>query len=96
MPRREDSASGLKIVADHFRVKPSFREITLEMVEKCKEQLGDTRYKRCRYVLEENQRVLKAADALRRNNLFELGKLLYQSHKGQSENYEVSCPELNF
>ncbi|SHG90624.1 galactokinase [Flagellimonas flava] len=94
--RREESASGLKIITDHFGVKNSFREINMEMVEECRELLGDVRYRRCSYILEENQRVLKAAKALKKNDLLELGELLYRSHKGQSEKYEVSCPELDF
>lgn len=94
--RREESFSGLKIVTDYFGIKNSFREINLEMVNECREQLGELRYRRCSYVLEENQRVLKAAEALKRNDIVELGRLLYKSHKGQSEKYEVSCPELDF
>nr|WP_299346328.1 galactokinase [Allomuricauda sp.] len=94
--RREESASGLKIVADHFGTKNSFRDISLEMIEECKAMLGDVRYKRCTYVLEENRRVLTAAEALKRNDLMALGEILYNSHKGQSQKYEVSCAELDF
>ncbi|MBS9462900.1 galactokinase [Flagellimonas sp. 389] len=94
--RREESATGLNIVTNHFGVKNSFREITPGMIEECRQQLGDVRYRRCTYILEENQRVLKAAKALKKNDILELGNLLYSSHKGQSEKYEVSCPELDF
>ena len=30
------------------------------------------------------------------NNLIEFGKLMYQSHYGLKNNYEVSCKELDF
>ena len=46
--------------------------------------------------MEENQRVLEAAESLKINDLNRLGKLLYASHQGQSLKYEVSCPELDF
>lgn len=94
--RREESASGLKIITEHFGVKNSFRNITLEMIDECKEALGSVGYKRCSYVIEENQRVLEAADALKNNDIAHLGELLYQSHQGLREKYEVSCPELDF
>jgi galactokinase len=94
--RKEESSSGLKIIAERYGVPNSFRNITLDMVNECREDLGDVRYKRCSYVLEENQRVLKASEQLKNNDLVSLGKLLYESHEGQSKKYEVSCPELDF
>ncbi len=94
--RREESGSGLKLIADRFGVENSFRNITLAMIDECQEALGDVRYRRCRYILEENQRVLEAAKALKKNDLQKLGALLYESHNGQSKHYEVSCAELDF
>lgn len=94
--RREESASGLKIITDYFKVENSFRSISTEMVYECKEKLGNLRYRRCTYVLEENRRVLKAAKSLKKNDITTLGELLYESHEGQRTKYEVSCPELDF
>lgn len=94
--RREESASGLRIISEHFGVVNSFRSITRDMVEECAGQLGDVRYRRCSYVLEENQRVLNAASAINEGDMVSLGQLLYESHHGQREKYEVSCPELDF
>ncbi|MEX0361144.1 MAG: galactokinase, partial [Allomuricauda sp.] len=56
--RREESASGLKVITDRFGVNNSFRDITMEMVNACEGELGEVRFKRCSYILEENQRVL--------------------------------------
>ena len=94
--RRQESGSGLELIAQKHNVKPSFRNINMEMVEACKEELGNERYKRCSYILEENQRVLDATVALKANNLIKLGELLYHSHEGQSKKYEISCAELDF
>ncbi|WP_036386629.1 galactokinase [Muricauda sp. MAR_2010_75] len=94
--RKEESSSGLKIIAERYGVPNSFRDITIDMINSCREELGDVRYRRCSYVLEENQRVLKAVEHLKNNDLTNLGKLLYESHQGQSKKYEVSCPELDF
>ena len=94
--RREESSTGLAVIAKRFHTKNSFRDIDLSMVEACKEELGEIRYKRCRYVLEETRRVLEACEALKAGNLVRLGELLYESHAGQQHGYEISCEELDF
>ena len=48
------------------------------------------------YVVQENQRVHKAVELLQKNDLEELGQLLYQTHKGLKDQYQVSCEELDF
>ena len=53
-------------------------------------------YKRCKYVIDENDRLLKACDALIGNDLKSFGELMYQAHEGLSKEYEVSCKELDF
>jgi galactokinase len=57
--------------------------------------LNLTTRKRCRHVINENRRVLEAAEDLRRNDLGDFGKLMYQSHLSLKNNYEVSCQELD-
>ncbi len=94
--RRKESATGLSIISERYAVERSFRNITFDMVMETKKDLGDIGFRRCSYILEENQRVLKAATYLKNSNLHELGKLLYESHEGQREKYEVSCPELDY
>jgi galactokinase len=51
--------------------------------------------KRCRHVVMENERVLESAEALKRGDLSDFGKLMYQSHVSLKNDYEVSCPELD-
>lgn len=52
-------------------------------------------YNRCRYVLEENNRVESACKALAMNGYKRLGELLYDSHDGLRNKYDVSCEELD-
>ena len=40
--------------------------------------------------------MLASCDALQSGDLQQLGELVYGSHKGLSEDYEVSCTELDF
>lgn len=51
--------------------------------------------KRVRHVVTENQRVLDAVNALKENNLVELGKLMNASHVSLRDDFQVSCDELD-
>ncbi|MFD0798724.1 galactokinase [Maribacter chungangensis] len=87
---------GLKYIANHFSIVPSFRNVNLEMLEETKDKLGLQLFKRCSYVVEEISRVVKAVKALKSNDLDDLGRLMYETHEGLSAQYEVSCRELDF
>ena len=52
-------------------------------------------YRRVRHCVTEMERVLKAVDALKANNLTELGRLLYASHESLKNDYEVTGIELD-
>lgn len=56
----------------------------------------ETVFRRCLYVVSENQRVLDLCKALENRDLVSVGKIMYETHEGLSENYEVSCAELDF
>ena len=45
--------------------------------------------------MRENLRVEDAFSALANNDILFLGTLMYQSHEGLRDNYEVSCKELD-
>ena len=50
----------------------------------------------CLHVVEENKRVLNAKDALNSGNYQIFGKIMNRSHESLRDNYEVSCPELDW
>ena len=75
----------------------SFRDITKwEDLLAYKGMMGEEVYNRCLYVVEEIHRTKKAAEYLKQNNLIEFGKLMYATHEGLSNLYDVSCAELDF
>ena len=53
-------------------------------------------FKRALYVSQENKRVLKSIKLLKTSNFVAFGKLMYKSHEGLKNLYEVSCKELDF
>ena len=58
--------------------------------------IPETTRKRCLHVVEENQRVLEAEAALRKNDVAGFGRLMNRSHESLRDQYEVSCPELDW
>jgi galactokinase len=59
-------------------------------------EIPEATRKRCLHVVEENQRVLEAEEALRHHDLVAFGKLMNRSHESLRDLYEVSCPELDW
>ncbi|MEC7264401.1 MAG: galactokinase [Bacteroidota bacterium] len=94
--RREQCYNGLAIVGKQFQIGGTFRNVTMDMLNACRSEMGDVVYNRCSYVIQENERVLEAVQALRDRKMDRFGELLYQTHTGLSEQFEVSCPELDF
>ena len=56
---------------------------------------NETVLRRARHVVDENDRVKLAADALAQHNLAEFGRLMYASHESLQSDYEVSGIELD-
>jgi galactokinase len=69
--------------------------VSLEEFERCEEMLPEPVRSRCRHVVTENARTLRAADALRASDFEEIGRLMRASHASLRDDYEVSCTELD-
>jgi len=93
--RREECEEGVRILQKHQPEVTALRDATLEMLDAHRNELGDIVYRRCRHVIRENERTVKAAECLRRHDLAEAGELMFQSHESLKDDYEVSCPELD-
>lgn len=76
--------------------KRALRDVAPEELEENKMKLATGDYQKAHFVIREIQRTQWTADALRKGDLHAVGELLYQSHQGLSEDYQVSCPELDF
>lgn len=50
---------------------------------------------RCKYMVEEIQRLLDACDDLVKLDLAAFGRKMFATHDGLSKLYEVSCPEAD-
>lgn len=94
--RRQQCRQGVEWLQAEYPGVRSLRDATPEMLERLVAPKDATVYKRCRYVVDENRRLLEGCEELKNGNLAGLGERMYQSHEGLSREYEVSCPELDF
>lgn len=94
--RRHECEEGVAILKKHYPEIKSLRDVDIEMLDKHKDELPEVIYKRCGYVINENNRLLRGCEVLQAGDLRAFGQLMYQSHEGLSKYYEVSCPELDF
>ena len=94
--RREQCEEGVNIVAGHVPGVTSLRDITIDMLDRFKGEMSDVVYRRCAFVINENQRLLDGCEALRMNDYEVFGHKMYGSHDGLSNEYQVSCRELDF
>ena len=69
---------------------------TLDELDLVKNKLNLIVFKRARFVISENTRTLNGSELLKESNFHEFGKLMYDSHNGLKNLYEVSCAELDF
>ncbi|MGB5317562.1 galactokinase, partial [Eudoraea sp.] len=94
--RRQACEKGLRIINEKYPEYRFLAHVPLKVLEELKSQFPENLYKRLTYVVEENLRTIAAGEVLEKNDLNSFGKLLFESHKGLSTKYEVSCEELDF
>jgi len=94
--RREECQTGVSAAQKTNPEIKSLRDMDLDLLAAIQSTISPTVYNRCRYVIEENNRVIAASELLQSNDLKGFGEKMYASHEGLSKLYEVSCPELDF
>jgi len=81
--------------AKSFGVK-TLRQASVAHLMKAGHRLSAGQHRRVRHVLTEDLRTAQFAAALARGDVEELGQLLYAGHASLRDDYQVSCPELDF
>lgn len=94
--RRAECEEGIKILQSAFPQIDSLRDVTMQMLSSQADKLSPVVYNRCKYVVEEIERVTIACKALEAGDLNTFGQKMYETHEGLSKEYEVSCIELDF
>jgi galactokinase len=93
--RRAECEQGVELLRSFLPEIQALRDVNVAQFHKLENELPEPVRRRCRHVVTENERTLKAAEALSRGDRENLGELMRQSHESLRIDYEVSCRELD-
>jgi galactokinase len=93
--RRSQCESAARKLSRAKRGVRALRDVSLADLERHGKALSEVELRRARHVVTENERTLRAAQALRDDDMKTLGSLMVGSHHSLRDDYEVSCPELD-
>jgi galactokinase len=93
--RRNECETALEEIQQVVGIN-SLGDLTEELFEQCKNSVKDyVRQQRARHAVYENQRTIKAVEALQRNDVSLFGELMNASHVSLRDDYEVTGIELD-
>jgi galactokinase len=93
--RRAECERGVELLRAVLPKIKALRDVSVEEFDRYETLLPEPVRRRCRHVVGENARTLEAAAALRRGDMWEMGRLMDRSHRSLRDDYEVSCRELD-
>jgi galactokinase len=94
--RRKECEEGVAFFRKTNPAVRALRDVTIAQVQAAEGKLPEVVFRRCRHVVGENARATQGADHLTREQYDAFGELMMQSHQSLRDDYEVSCPELDF
>ena len=101
--RRMECEQGVEVLQQKYPSIKTLRDASKQQVEQClapknndaKNAISDKVYQRCKYVVDEIERVQLAVKDLLAGDIKAFGQKMYETHEGLSKLYEVSCRELD-
>ncbi len=93
--RRAQCEEGARILGAFYPEIHSLRDATLDHLATHQSDLSPVVYKRCQFIIEENQRVLDMAEALAAGLHEDAGQLALASFAGARDLYEIVSDEMN-
>lgn len=93
--RRRQCEEGVRLLRKRHPTISSLRDVPLETWEQSEQELPAVVAKRCRFIIEENARVLALADALPRGDTQRLQQLFHASYVGARDGYEIGAPAMD-
>ena len=94
--RRREVETGQVVLRNEY---PSLRDLgdaTLSQLEICQGLMSQESYRRCRHIISENNRVLKAKAAMLCGDHVQLGNLMTLAHVSERDDFECSIAEIDF
>lgn len=94
--RREECEAGVSALKRFNPEISSLRDVSLSFLNAHEKALDAVVFKRCKFVVEEIQRVETAFTLLQLGDYETLGALMFDCHQGLDQEYGVCVPETNF
>jgi galactokinase len=73
----------------------ALRDVTIDMVDSARKEMGGLIYRRAKHVVTEQKRVYHLVEAMKTRDLLRIARILSEGHRSLSENYDVSLPVLD-
>ena len=93
--RRAQVEEAAAVIGRHRPEVRFLRDATLADLERWGGEMSPDALKRARHVINENERTVKAAEALLQGERTELGRLMAKAHWSYSLDFEASCTEAD-
>ncbi len=93
--RRAEVEEGTRILHRDYPSIVALRDATEAQLLESRQHMPENVFRRCRHIITENDRVLRAAAALERSDLAAFGVLMAEAHRSIREDFEASCSELD-
>jgi galactokinase len=94
--RRAQCEEGVAVIKKYLPDVQLLRDVSIEELEAHRSEIDPVAYRRCAFVINENQRLMAACAAMEKGDFEEVGRQIYAAHDGLSQEYGVSCAELDF
>jgi len=93
--RRDEVESGQTVVVRERAGVEMLRDATVADLEACRELMSPASFLRCRHIVTENARVLKAREALMKGDMGAFGELMAEAHASFRDDFGASCAEVD-
>ncbi len=94
--RRNQCEEGVHLLKKEYEGMRSLRDITWDKLNAHKDKLPEVIFRRCKYIVEENERVKAFCKALEARDTIKAGAILKNAQMGMETEYEITCREIDF
>ena len=92
--RRAQCEAGVALIAKSDPSVRALRDVSLELFEACEAELPAVVARRCRFIIEETQRVLDLATVLPGGDAIELARLFDESWVGATQLFDIGAASM--
>ena len=93
--RRGEVEAGQAVLKKERKGIELLRDATLEDLEACRDKMPAASFARCKHIITENARVLKAREALLESDMERFGRLMVEAHASMRDDFAASCEEVD-